>query len=282
MMYKKVILSLAVAMLPLISSAQAQINTKKMKIEDFTEKTTKVVLTGNLFFDQVFKDEVQNRWRISPFEFCSLSEFEKIKTDDGYYFLMAVKGQFKKESEPGLVMLSVMKGGEEASKGLNRMLDVVTVPIMSADNPTGREFVLLPALLDILQDHILLSMERDVAAYSGLSNYTMNLSSSENMDIVFAEEDLSDAITENVRKVYFKNGISVTDADTADEIMMNQTPETLVSFTVYPTDGKKGSYCYKMLIDAATHELYYYRKHRITSKFGPGFLLEDLNRIATR
>ncbi len=268
--------------MPLLASAQAQIDTKKMKIEDFTEKTTKVVLTGNLFFDQVFKDEIQNRWRISPFEFCSMAEFEKIKTDDSYYFLMMVKEQFRKESEPGLAVLSVMKGGEAASRGLNRMLDVVTVPLMSAENPSGREFVLLPALIDILQEHILLSMERDIAAYSGLSNYTMNLSRSEGMKIVFAEDDLSDAITEKVRKVYFRNGIEVMDTDSADELMMSHTPETLVSFTVYPSDWKKGSYCYKMLIDAATHELYYYRRHKLSTKFGPGFLLEDINRIATR
>lgn len=268
--------------MPLLASAQAQIDTKKMKIEDFTEKTTKVVLTGNLFFDQLFKDEIQNRWRISPFEFCSMAEFEKIKTDDSYYFLMMVKEQFRKESEPGLAVLSVMKGGEAASRGLNRMLDVVTVPLMSAENPSGREFVLLPALIDILQEHILLSMERDIAAYSGLSNYTMNLSRSEGMKIVFAEDDLSDAITEKVRKVYFRNGIEVMDTDSADELMMSHTPETLVSFTVYPSDWKKGSYCYKMLIDAATHELYYYRRHKLSAKFGPGFLLEDINRIATR
>ena len=268
--------------MPLLASAQAQIDTKKMKIEDFTEKTTKVVLTGNLFFDQLFKDEIQNRWRISPFEFCSMAEFEKIKTDDSYYFLMMVKEQFRKESEPGLAVLSVMKGGEAASRGLNRMLDVVTVPLMSAENPSGREFVLLPALIDILQEHILLSMERDIAAYSGLSNYTMNLSRSEGMKIVFAEDDLSDAITEKVRKVYFRNGIEVMDTDSADELMMSHTPETLVSFTVYPSDCKKGSYCYKMLIDAATHELYYYRRHKLSAKFGPGFLLEDINRIATR
>lgn len=282
MTYKRIAAALAAVLVPVMLSAQAQINTKKMKIEDFTEKTTKVVMTGNIFFDQVFKDEVQSRWRISPFEFCSLEEFETLKTSGDYYFLMVVKGQFRKEAEPGLAMLSVMKGGEEAARGLNRMLDVVTVPIMSAENPSGREFVFLPALIDVIQDHILLSMERDVAAYSGLANYTMNLGRSEGMDIVFAEDDLSDDISEKARQVYFRNGITVTDTDSADEIMTNQTPRTLVSFTVYPSDGKKGSYCYKMLIDASTHEMYYYRRHKISARFGPGFLLEDINRIATR
>ena len=70
---KKIILAAVSVLVPVIMSAQAQINTKKEKIEDFTEKTTKVVLTGNMFFDQTFMEEVQNRWRISPFEFCRSS-----------------------------------------------------------------------------------------------------------------------------------------------------------------------------------------------------------------
>ena len=49
-----------------ISYGQAQITTKKVKIEDFMEKTIKVVTSGNMFFDQALKDEVMNRWRISP------------------------------------------------------------------------------------------------------------------------------------------------------------------------------------------------------------------------
>ena len=95
---KKIILLIASVLLPVLVSAQAQINTKKVKIEDFTEKTTKVVLTGNLFFDQVFKEEIRNRWRISPYEFCSLEEFGKLKTDGNYYFLMIVKGQISLQS----------------------------------------------------------------------------------------------------------------------------------------------------------------------------------------
>ena len=279
---KRFVLAALALLVPVILSAQAQINTKKTKIEDFTEKTTKIVLTGNLFFDAAFKDEIRSRWRISPFEFCTLQEFEKIRTDDEYYFLMVVKGQFRKESEPGLAMLSVMKGGAAAAKGLDRMLDVVTVPVMSAEDPDGREFVFLPALLDIVQEHILLSMEKDIAAYSGLANYTMNLSRSDDMDIVFAEDDLADGMKEELVKLHPRHGISVTDTDEADRMMTDRRPGTLISYTVSPADAKPGSYCYKMLIDAETHELFYYRKHRITKRFGPGFLLEDISRIVSR
>lgn len=265
--------------LPLTAGAQAQINTKKMKINDFTQKITKVVLNGNAFYDTVIKDEIAARWRISPYEFCTLEEFETIKKDDNYYFLMSTFGQFKKETAPGLQFLTLVKGGKGAEKGIDGMLEVVSLPFASAEYPSGREFVFLPAFLDIIQDHTLQSMERDINGYGGLGNYSINIAKSDDMDIVFAEEDLSNLITESILVTIADKGIIVTDEDEADSFILDNAPATLVSYVAAPSEPVVGSYCYKMLIDSETHTLYYFKKHRITKKAGAGFLPEDLERI---
>ena len=101
------------------------------------------------------------------------------------------------------------------------------------------------------------------------------------MDIVFAEEDLNALVTESIRERNFDDRISVMDEDDADEYILNNTSGTLVSYVVAPSEPVIGSYCYKMLIDAHTHQLYYYKKHRITKKSGSGFLPEDIERITT-
>ena len=101
----------AATIFPAMAGAQAQINTKKVKIGDFTQKTTKVVLNGNPFMDGALKEEVSARWRVSPFEFCTLEEFDKIKTSEDYYFLTMVKGQFRKEEEPGIQFIILVKEG---------------------------------------------------------------------------------------------------------------------------------------------------------------------------
>ncbi len=265
--------------LPLTAGAQAQINTKKMKINDFTQKITKVVLNGNAFYDTAIKDEIAARWRISPYEFCTLEEFETIKKNDNYYFLMSTFGQFRKETAPGLQFLTLVKGGKGAEKGIDGMLEVVSLPFASAEYPSGREFVFLPAFLDIIQDHTLQSMERDLNGYGGLGNYSVNITKSGDMDIVFAEEDLSDLITESIRLSIADKGITITDEDEADSFILDNAPGTLVSYVAVPSEPVVGSYCYKMLIDSETHTLYYFKKHRITKKAGAGFLPEDLERI---
>jgi len=278
-MRRKILLLLAAILLPILAGAQAQINTKKFKIGDFTEKTTKVVLTGNDFYDSCLKDEVAARWRISPYEFCTLDDFETLKKEDSFYFLLTTKGQFRKETEPGLQFLTLIKGGQDAEKGINDMLEIVSMPLASAEDPSGRELVILPIFLDIIQQYTLDSMEKDIDAYSGLANYTINIASAKEMSIVFAEEDLSSEINGTIKAAMEERDIEITDEESADDYFTKNASGTLVSYTVYPSDRKIGSYCYKMLIDAQTYGLYYYRKHRITKKYGPGFLEEDIKRI---
>ena len=278
---KRLVIFLAAALLPIFASAQAQINTKKVKISDFTQKTTMVVLTGNMFYDSSLEDEIVARWNVSPYGFCSLEEFEQMKGSEEYYFLLSTKGQFKKETEPGLQFLTLVKGGKKAEGGIAEMLEVVSLPIASADDPSGRETVFLPVFLDIIQAHALESMDNDISGYTGLSNYSLNLHKTGDMVIVFSEDDLSSEITEDAIESIFDDEMLVKTEDEADDYLAKEGSNVALSYVAVPTDAKAGSYCYKMLIDSYSHTLYYFKKHKITKKAGAGFLAEDIKRIAS-
>lgn len=274
---KKLLIILAAVLIPIMSGAQAQINTKKVKISDFTQKITKVVLTGNDFYDLSLQDEVKARWRVSPYEFCTWEEFMNERNSSDYYFLITTSSQFKNESEPGLDLLSLLKGGTGAT--INSMMEVMYIPLASSEDPSGREYVFLPVLLDIIQAHTLKSMEKDLHGYVGLSGYSTNMERSNNMEIIFSEDDLNSAIDTEFMDLNFDSDIVVTDEDSADVHIFENTPNKLVSYVVAPSDARPGSYCYKMLINAETYEIYYYSRHKISRKFGAGFLPEDIKRI---
>ncbi|MGN1212277.1 MAG: hypothetical protein ACI4TM_11370 [Candidatus Cryptobacteroides sp.] len=276
-MKKRIFTMILCVLAPILASAQAQIVTRKMKFEDFTEKTTKVVLTGNLFFDNAFKEEVKNCWRISPYEFCSLEEFGRLKTDSDYYFLILLKNQSRKESCPGIEMLSVLKGGPEASKGIRNMLEVVGMPFRPADFPSGREIVFLPALLDIMQEQVLAAMEKDLDAYGGLATSNTRLSSSRDKVIVLVDTDLAEGAAGAVSEE--KGRVLIKDEQDVDEILIGRESGYLVGYVVAPEADTEGFYCYKMLIDSDSHQLYYYKKHRMNKKDGRGFLGEDIKKI---
>lgn len=273
---KRLLIILTGILIPMLASAQAQIETKKVKISDFPQKVTKVVLHGNEFYDAILKEEIALRWRVSPYEFCTMEEFEELKTDNRYYFLITTLGQFKKETAPGIQFLSLLKGGK-SKKGIDGMLEVVSLPYASAEYPSGRELVFLPALLDIIQAHTLKSMESDFDGYMGMSRYTKNMQNAQNMKIVFFEDEINDKVDDETRSA--DERFIITDEDGADKYFMDSTPGTLVSYMVAPTEPMKGSYCYKLLINAETHEIYFFRRHKITEKYGVGFLPEDFDYI---
>ena len=92
--------------------------------------------------------------------------------------------------------------------------------------------------------------------------------------------DLIEEKAQDAKNTYLSNGITVTSTDSADNLLITTAPNTVVSYVAVPTDAENGSYCYKMLIDTQTHKLYFFRKHRINSKYGAGFADFDLRSIS--
>ena len=273
------ILALAIAGLLLTTDAlgQAQITTRREKLKDFTSKTTKVVLTGDEFLDEALKESVASTWTVSPYEFCTNEEFQGIKTNDNFYFLMVVKGQFRRESEPGIDLLTLVKGGEGAEKSISDMFEVVNFPLRPTEDPSGREFVLLPAFLKIIQDHTLSLTDTEMKAYSSLG--AKDSKKLRIKRIFFWSEDFAPQVDEQTKRSLDEDILIKENEDEVDEIFTEGTFNTVVSYVVAPSEPVNGSICYKMLIGSDNHELYYFKKHKITARNGKGFLPDDIKAI---
>ncbi|MDO4843144.1 MAG: hypothetical protein Q4A02_00680 [Bacteroidales bacterium] len=273
------ILALAIAGLLLTTDAlgQAQITTRREKLKDFTSKTTKVVLTGDEFLDEAVKESVAATWTVSPYEFCSNEEFQNLKGNADFYFLMVVKGQFRRESEPGIDMLTLVKGGEGADKSINDMFEVVSFPLRSTEDPSGREFVLLPAFLKIIQEHTTSLTDTEMKAYSNIG--AKDSKKLRIKRIFFWAEDFAPQVDEQTKRSLDEDILIKEDEDEVDEIFSEGTFNTVVSYVVAPSEPVNGSICYKMLIGSDNHELYYFKKHKITARNGKGFLSSDIKSI---
>lgn len=257
-------------------SAQVQITTKKEKLSDFTVRIMKVVMSGNGFVDLALQEAINNTWSLSPFEFCTVEEFNALKTDEEYYFLIPVKVKFKEEKSAGVMMLDLVKGKEGATD-VNDMLEVASMPICAADVPSGREAAMLPGIVDAIQGYVGKSLQ---GSFSGIGSYSRPLSKMSAHKAVIADSDLAfqpDSAT--VAKLYRK-GLSIVTDEKADSLFMAGVPDTIVSYTVAPDEPSKGSFCWKMLIDARTHELYFYSRNKISSSSCAGFSKGDLSKIA--
>lgn len=261
-----------------VASGQGQITTRREKLKDFSAKTTKVVLSGNDILDEALRESVTSHWDLSPYEFCSFQEFESLKNNQKYYFLLVVKEKLRREPTPGITMLTLVKGGPEAAGGINDMLEVVSFPLCPSDFPSGREFLLLPAFLEIIQDHTARQTDTEFRAYSGLGIYNRNINKLKRKRIHFSEDDLAPQSNRKARESMDED-ILFESEEKVDSIFSANTGNTVVSYVVAPAEPAPGSVCYKMLIGSDDHELYYFKKHRISARKGKGFLSDDLRTL---
>ena len=274
---KKVTAILLVLVLSVPLWAQGKVSTRKYRLADFTDNMTKVVLSGNELLMEALRQEVLNNWTSTTFEFCTLDQFEKLKTQDSYYFLVPVESRFEGEEEPGILLLTLVKGGPDAAKGIKEMFEVVSLPLGAVAGSDGRDLLYVGGIVQAIQEYVLAAMESEPAAYQ-MSDWFNNRfkKSVKGKEVYLAKENLSSAVSQ---KDLERPSLHVLPAAEADAYYTNQTPGAVVGYVVAPFLPQKGSYCYKLLFEADTHRLCYIRKDKIDPQKSEGFLPAELKKL---
>ena len=258
--------------------AQGKVTTRKHLFSDFTDKITKVVMSGNDMLDGALRQAVVDTWTVSPFEFCPMADYQTLKKSDTYYFLLVTAGQAKGEEEPMVRFLTLEKGGADSGDNVALRTEVISLPLCPVQGGMGRELVFLPALVKGIQDFASEAMGSEKVAYSGMTWFNGRFERKGAIKRIYlAEEDLSTSVTGKDKEKYLDEDIILCSEDEADKVYTDKTYNTLVSYTV-----SAGTWSYKMLLEADTDNLYYIRKHKVGAKSAAGFLAEDLKRISRK
>jgi hypothetical protein len=278
---KKIILSLLTLVISLPLLAQGQVSTRKHRLADFPDKMTQVVLGENEVLAAALRQEVINVWTATTFEFCSLEQFERLKTCDKYYFLIPVESRFKGEEEPGITLLTLVKGGAEAEKGIGEMHEVVSVPVAPAMGCSDRDLIYLGAMVQAIQEYTLEAMKSEAVAYKMSVWFNDGFKkTAEGKDIYIAREDLSSACsTKDLEKLKNNERLHLVEAEEADEVFQRGISDALVGYVIAPVLPGPGSICYKLFFEADTHRLCYLERHKITDKKSQGFLPAELKSL---
>lgn len=160
--YRAIIISVILALQAIPAASQKQLYTRSYRIQDFRSATVKVVLSGSAELNAALREEVTSMWVISPYEFCSVQEYEKDKNNPALYFLQP-------RAEKGIVYLTLTKGGVKGSP------DAMKTPMKLAEIPVAGEhynapLLYMPAYVSILQDYMEKALRSEWVAYFGLSS----------------------------------------------------------------------------------------------------------------
>lgn len=260
--------------------AQKFIRETRNTFTGFGAKITKVVIPSNTLPDMVLRDAVNKGWRISPFEFCTVEEYERLKGDTSYFFLMRVDGRYKKDLEPKIEYLTLLQGGPEVKRGTYNNKNIITLPIQEAEDVSGANLHLLPIYIDVIQNHIY-KIQKDVTlAFKGNSFYADRVTEVKDKKLLVAAEFLSFTPAETEIQDLFKGKAQLVSQEDVEDAVMANKENTVVTILIKPRGNSRGSYCYKMLIGTDSHELLFFRRHKISLLLPAGFTKEDIRKIS--
>lgn len=273
---------LAVFMFFVFTGVEAQniIKETKNTFATFGAKITKVVIPSTSLADLMLRDAVNKGWRISPFEFCTMEEYNKIKEDTNYFFLLRVDGRFRNELEPKVEYLTLVKGGPEIKKGIYSSHNIITLPLQEIDDNSGTNLYLLPMYIDLIQNHIY-KVQKDISlAFKGNAIYSNKVSDIKGMELLFSMDQLNYKLPNSDFVELFNGNVKLVTEQEIEDAIINSSPNTVVSLLIEPKGGSRGSYCYKLLIGTESHELYFFRRHKVSKRVPLGFTKEDIRKIS--
>jgi hypothetical protein len=209
-----------------------------------------------------------------------MEEYEKLKNDTSFFFLMRVDGKYKKDLEAKIEYLTLLQGGPEVKRGVYSNKNIINLPIHESEDVSGANLHLLPIYVDIIQNHIY-KIQKDVTlAFKGNSFYADRVSEVKDKKLLIASEYLSFTPAETEIQDLFKGNAQLVSGDDIEDAVMNNKANTVVTILIKPRGNSRGSHCYKLLIGTDSHELLFFRRHRISLLLPAGFTREDIRKIS--
>jgi hypothetical protein len=251
-------------------------------IEKFLKTKTWVVYEDNPFieYNTVIEKTMQSEWNLTPYGFISITDFETMRRDPDYSFLVLTEVFFEKDrSQTHYDFLSILLGG--SYYGINDMPEVCLLPLSYADADEATYIFKLPALLRYMQGFIE-GFANDPGFLEGKGLHLFNKFNAELKDktILMMEQDLAYDLRalENLEKIY-PFSIDLVDMTRMEEAIMSGDENVVLLHKVGPGINKQKTRCFKILMGANDGKIYYFDFHMVNNRNEDAFLRSDFNKI---
>lgn len=254
--------------------AQLEVPSQEL-INLFFKTKTYFVLEDNPFSEAniQLKTAAQKFWKLTPYEFISVEEFEKKREsnqcsfasiDDVYY-------EFDKSSTK-YKFLCVYMGGNY--KNESDMPQLCTFPLAYTEQDENEYAYKIGTLLIFVQNHIQLIKENPSLKKSTIIDYyNNNKGNLENKTLYLKSNEVEKKInSENTFKSIYPYSFKFVNQDEIETAIDNKLPEIVFLHKVGP--GKKHGYrSYQIILGAQDAKIYFYNYH-IVDNDSPDALLE--------
>lgn len=254
----------------------------KDEIKQFSASKTCVVLEDEPFssYNVYIKNGVNSFWKITPFEFISVAEFNVRRLNPAYSFIVLTQTGFDKDKTNSMFNFINLLQGKNVKK-LGEMPEICAIALSSAGEDDIDYSYKLGAILAFIQKHAqMISDDPSLTGRKYLKYYNKYIPEVHNKIILVKREDLAPEIAtiDKIKSIY-SNQIEIVTEDVIIKAIENKSPNTLILHKVGPIGNKNSAYCFKMLIGTDDSNMYYYNQHIIDKNNPNGLLPADLKRL---
>ncbi len=279
---KKGVLFLMVMVFGNLVIAQEHIPTKA-NYEAFKNTTTLVVMDINPMSDFNFKikDVMKEHWTLTEFEFITEQEFEDMKGDPSYSFLVTTVVTFDKDkTKARYKFLSLLLGEDELE--VRDLPDLCSVPMSYLRVDDDSYSYKLDAFVLFIQNHVQLMTDNPNLIKSNVFKYyNKNIKSLKNKTLLLVADDVEPVVNtqKKIQKVY-PHDVKIVSRDEVMEAIERRDPDVVFLHKVGPEGTKYKARCYKIIMGAADAQFYYFDYHMVSSKKRDYLLEKDLKKMS--
>lgn len=281
---RKRILTAVLSLSAVVILAQSYVPSRG-DIAAFFNTKTMVVLQDNplLEYNSVIQEVMQQEWKVTPFEFITFKDFEKLRFDPQYSFIYMSMVTFENDkTDARYRFLHLSLGGNYQQ--MNQMPDMASVPLAYFSVDEDNYIYKLAILVRFIQNHVnLLKEHPEIASANVLQHYNDNMKDIKSKTLYVLEEELAPEVNSvpRIKKVYpFK--FKIVTKEEITEAIKNRDENVVFLHKVGPEGTKKDARCYKAVIGAADANFYYFDYHKISDKEPDGLLADDFKKMAKK
>ncbi|MFW6218678.1 MAG: hypothetical protein ACOC3S_01015 [Bacteroidota bacterium] len=265
-------------------NAQDYIPTKE-DLEKFYKTKTYVVLENNplLQYNFMIKDVIEREWTLTDYEFIPYREFEDLRTNPDYSFLILTEVTFQKDkTDARYNFLHLLLGGDYFR--INEMPAICSVPLSYYGVEEDSYIYKLGVLVRFMQDHVKMIYENPgMISDNVFKHYNDNMGDIKNKSLYLIESELSTDVNSARRiKSVYPYQFKIVTADDIMKAIEEKNDDVVFLHKVGPEGTKLKARCYKMLIGASDARFYYFDYHMINSKNPDGFLEKDFKKMSRK
>jgi hypothetical protein len=251
------------------------------QVKAFTKTKLLVVLDGHdVAFDAFLKDAVTKHWSISEFEFVDGQRFSQEKANPNFSFLVTLQIQFDNDPQENIyhylhVLLSHPTGD------IKDMPVLAQLPFLGSTLTSSSHLHKTEMLVKFLQEYASNVVTNNGSAkYKKLNHLNKSIKALNGKTLVVAESQIDHALrSEELLKSVYKHNVQLVTDDELAEVINNAEKGIVVLHIVAPDLDANSGRCFKMIIEPATGEAFFYKTHKISSSRPPVMLRNDFRKI---